>query len=99
LFKLFAFTENEKERYFAQTSSIDECVSSAENWAHNREQISEFLDDFDKDQGIKVCIVSCMLSCRYLLKVRNFSTCPIPMLENSSTRKHNYTMTEHFFKR
>ncbi|KAH9956013.1 hypothetical protein BC827DRAFT_1271215 [Russula dissimulans] len=47
LFTLLAFTEDEKARYLANTSSIEECVSSAENWASNREGLSKALDGFD----------------------------------------------------
>ncbi|KAI0300029.1 hypothetical protein B0F90DRAFT_1630389, partial [Multifurca ochricompacta] len=36
LFKLLAFTEDEKARYFAGASTIEDCVSSTESWDKNR---------------------------------------------------------------
>ncbi|KAI0287752.1 hypothetical protein BC826DRAFT_738377 [Russula brevipes] len=50
LFTLLAFTEDEKARYLASTGSIDDCISSAENWASNREGLSTALDGFDTRQ-------------------------------------------------
>jgi len=55
LFKLLAFTEDEKARYFASTASIDECISSAESWASNREELSRALEGFDTRQELVVC--------------------------------------------
>ena len=55
LFKLLAFTEDEKARYFANTASIDDCVSSAECWASNRAELSRALEGFDTRQELVVC--------------------------------------------
>ncbi|KAI9508639.1 hypothetical protein F5148DRAFT_1283811 [Russula earlei] len=52
LFTLLAFTEDEKARYFANTGSVEECVSSAENWASNRKELSKALDGFDSRQEL-----------------------------------------------
>jgi len=56
LFTLLAFTEDEKARYLANTSSIDDCISSAETWAYNRAGLSSALDGFDTRRELVVCI-------------------------------------------
>jgi hypothetical protein len=68
LFTLLAFTEDEKARYLANTSSIEECVSSAENWASNREGLSKALDGFDTREELVVRRLchACYRACPYI---------------------------------
>jgi hypothetical protein len=54
LFQLLTFTDSEKEGYLASTRSIEECVSSAERWAANRELLSKALNDVDTHQMLAV---------------------------------------------
>ncbi|KAI0263560.1 hypothetical protein BC834DRAFT_971251 [Gloeopeniophorella convolvens] len=52
LFKLLAFTEDEKARYFASSNSVDDCISSTESWAENREKLLTTLEEFHTQKPI-----------------------------------------------
>ncbi|KAI0300712.1 hypothetical protein B0F90DRAFT_1817465 [Multifurca ochricompacta] len=44
LFKLVAFTEDEKALYLAGKTSVEDCITSTEHWATNREEIWKALN-------------------------------------------------------
>ncbi|KAH9056281.1 hypothetical protein EDB87DRAFT_1687610 [Lactarius vividus] len=47
LFKLVAFTEDEKELHLVEGSSVQDCIISVNNWATNREEIWSMLDHLE----------------------------------------------------
>jgi hypothetical protein len=54
LFKLLAFTEDEKEGYFSSTQSVTKCITSVESWAKNREELLDALETVDTRQELVV---------------------------------------------
>ena len=61
LYKLYAFADEEKERHFANITSPDECVSSADTWADRRNEISNTLNGFYTGEKLVVCVLCLML--------------------------------------
>jgi hypothetical protein len=54
LFKLIAFTEDERELYLGTGNSVEDCVVATEHWATNREQIWGALDVLETKSELTV---------------------------------------------
>jgi hypothetical protein len=54
LFKMLAFTQDEKEGHFSSTLSVSKCIASVESWAKNREELSNALEIVDTREELAV---------------------------------------------
>jgi len=55
LFQLIAYTEDERALHLTTGSSVEDCVSSTEHWAANREQIWTALAALETKEELTVC--------------------------------------------
>ena len=55
LFKVTAFTEDEKTSHIFRGDSVHECIASADNWAANREGIWHTLNLLETSTEVTVC--------------------------------------------
>jgi hypothetical protein len=54
LFALIAYTEDERERHLTSGTTVEDCVTSTEHWAANRDYLWKALDSLETKPELTV---------------------------------------------